>query len=100
MSYYILYSRSFLETFGVCLKITHQMQDSICAVCCSAVCGLPLCMICNLELRARVSKALSVSSPRGLCCGNVSPERLAFAVATCSVGVNHPVFAFYINFQT
>lgn len=47
-----------------------------------------------------LARLLSVSSPHGLYCGNVSPERLAFAIATCSVGVNHPVFAFYINFQT
>lgn len=46
------------------------------------------------------TRVLSVRVPSGLYHGNVPPERLAFVTATCSVGETHPMFAFYINFET
>lgn len=47
----------------MCLKITRQMQDSIYAVCFSAVCGLLLCMFCNLGLRAHVNNGFICEYP-------------------------------------
>lgn len=52
-----------------------------------------------LDCKLTLTRVLSVNIPLWLLFGNVLPERLAFTIATCSVGVMHPTFALYVNYQ-
>lgn len=88
----------------MCLNIIYQVQDSMYAVCHSAVrlCGLFACFII-LDCELMLTKVLSVSILCGLSCENAPQTGLHLLLCvrtTSSVGVTHPTFAFYIDFQT